>query len=312
VEAGKVDFHEAPFRLRELAGEAVAMVRPAAAAKGLGVEVKVDPLLPVHVTGDAGRIRQVLLNLLSNAVKFTTTGAIGLEVSPATPGLYGDSRIMFRVWDTGRGIPAEALKKLFVPFEQVDSKADPKLGGAGLGLSISKKLIESMEGSLAVAPKDPGPGTCFKFQLTLAESAIADREESRESESTVVDVGLKILLCEDNPINQRVAMHMLDRLGHHVELAENGTRAVEKAQQADYDLILMDCQMPEMDGFEASRQIRALATACARAPIIALTASAFADDVEMCRKAGMTGHLAKPVTMEDLREAISQAASHRV
>ena len=306
VEAGKLDMTTAPLVLREMVAEAAAMVRPAAAAKALAFELAVDPLLPTVVAGDAGRIRQVLLNLLSNAVKFTAQGSVRIEVGPAEPGVYGDGRITFRVIDTGRGIPPEALSKLFVAFEQVDSKQDPKLGGSGLGLSISRKLVEAMGGTMSVFSR--GPGSCFEFTLPLIESvAVAQAKPLSLGKASPV----KVLLCEDNPVNQRVAMHMLRRLGHEVELAENGVRAVEKAGQSDYDVILMDCHMPEMDGFEASRQIRGLARACST-PIIALTASAYADDIERCRKAGMTAHLAKPVSMEELQRAISQASEHRL
>ena len=300
IEAGKIDTVAEPFSLRDLAEESAAVIRPAAATKSLKVELFVDARLPVTVAGDAGRIRQVLLNFLANAVKFTATGSVRLEVLGD-----GEGQIRFCILDTGRGIPPQALSKLFADFEQVNPQADRALGGAGLGLAISKRLIGMMHGKAAVSNRDPGPGACFEFTLPLAEATIAAVAVSPSADHRP----LRVLLCEDNLINQRVATHMLHRLGHDVDLAENGIRAVEKARETEYDVILMDCQMPEMDGFEASRQIRALARG-SQTPIIALTASAFADDIEHCRQAGMTAHLAKPVNIDDLASALTTSA-HR-
>ena len=249
--------------------------------------------------GDVDRIRQVLLNLLSNAIKFTPSGGVRLEVRGCAEG------IQFRVLDTGRGIPEPDQEKLFVAFEQVDARGDSKLGGAGLGLSISKKLVELMGGTLQASNREPGPGACFEFSLPLR---VAPFEALAEVVPKPLAGGLRVLLCEDNAVNQRVTKHMLQRCGHTVDLAENGRLAVEKAQAFQYDVILMDCQMPEMDGFEATRQIRALAHACFT-PVIALTASAYPEDVELCRQAGMTRHLAKPVVLEDLRVAIEAVAN---
>ena len=300
IEAGKIDTVAEPFSLRDLAEESAAVIRPAAATKSLKVELFVDARLPLTVAGDAGRIRQVLLNFLANAVKFTATGSVRLEVLGD-----GEGQIRFCILDTGRGIPPQALSKLFADFEQVNPQADRALGGAGLGLAISKRLIGMMHGKAAVSNRDPGPGACFEFTLPLAEATIAAVAVSPSADHRP----LRVLLCEDNLINQRVATHMLHRLGHDVDLAENGIRAVEKARETEYDVILMDCQMPEMDGFEASRQIRALARG-SQTPIIALTASAFADDIEHCRQAGMTAHLAKPVNIDDLASALTTSA-HR-
>ena len=303
IEAGKIDTVAEPFSLRDLAEESAAVIRPAATTKSLRVELFVDARLPLTVAGDAGRIRQVLLNFLANAVKFTATGSVRLEVLGD-----GEGQIRFCVLDTGRGIPPQALSKLFADFEQVDPQADRALGGAGLGLAISKRLIGMMRGKAAVSNRDPGPGACFEFTLPLAE-AVSSAMPVKGVPQVADHRGLRVLLCEDNLINQRVATHMLHRLGHAVDLAENGIRAVEKARETEYDVILMDCQMPEMDGFEASRQIRALARG-SQTPIIALTASAFADDIEHCRQAGMTAHLAKPVNIDDLASALTTSA-HR-
>ncbi len=409
LEAGKVQLERIPFSVREVMEDALAVVAPQAHGKGLELTSRIDVAVPALVWGDPTRLRQVLLNLLSNAVKFTTRGHVELALS-CHEHLPGDVELSFRVTDTGVGIAAEALPRLFSAFTQEDSSTTRRFGGSGLGLVICKGLTQLMQGTLSV---DSSPaGSTFTVQVVLPPhtqaqtrpdlrghrvAVLEDRPASRASlvsqleavGVTLVDdvaqaevvlveqgtqggegaalaaklvhegkkVGLlrrldgshleetgasfvlptpvrenalhrqlarlllatpvpsseraeyrqfkaRVLVAEDNPVNQRVVSGLLKKLGCEVELASDGSRAVEAWRQGAFDLVFMDCQMPELDGFEATRRIRA--TQQKHVPIVALTAGVMEGDRERCLAAGMDAFLSKPVRLEELERALAQ------
>jgi signal transduction histidine kinase/ActR/RegA family two-component response regulator len=297
IEAGKLTMESAPFDLRESLRSAAVPASLAAQVKGLGLELNIDESVPDVVSGDCQCLRQVLLNLLSNAVKFTDSGAVSLRVEPGA-----GERIRFSVEDSGIGIDAATLERLFRPFTQADSSTSRRYGGTGLGLTISKRLVEMMGGEIEVASK-PGLGSRFWFELPLPVSsgtpistaASPPRDNKRE---------LRILVAEDSVVNQRVVMALLSKMGHTVTLAANGKAAVEAVDSGEtpFDLILMDCQMPEMDGYAATREIRQREARerLPPVPIIALTAHAMLSDRDRCLEAGMDGYLTKPIDPERL------------
>lgn len=448
IEAGKLELETGPFDLLNLVESVPELLAPRAYGKGLEIACYVDPAVHGIYRGDAGRVRQVLLNLVGNAVKFTEHGAVLVQVAAA-----GDrARVRFEVKDTGIGIPAEAVGRLFSSFTQVDASTSRRFGGTGLGLAICKRLVEAMGGGIGVESR-VGEGSLFWFELPLAwlepraappeagqplrarrvlvvddvavnrevlvkllagwglavhacddaASALAAlrhaqaegrgfdlllsdqcmpevsgaelvrrvRQEAhlgglrvimlssvplselgagvealqldgfmlkpvrqaalremlralerapQEAEApggapAVPQVAtlrrLRLLVVEDNPVNQRVAVAMLERLGHRVEVAGNGHEAVEAVERFAYDLVLMDVQMPELDGYEATRRIRALPQRAARLPIIAMTANALKGDAEKCLAAGMDDYLAKPVSSDALTAMLRKWAGRQ-
>jgi signal transduction histidine kinase/ActR/RegA family two-component response regulator len=307
IEAGKLELDAAPFELRPLLDSTLAVVRLTAERKGLHVVLDIDPQVPAAVVGDAGRLRQVLVNLLGNAVKFTDQGEVRLTVNVAE---RTGERIALRlgVKDTGIGIPADKQDRIFGAFIQADGSTTRKFGGTGLGLAISNRLVALMGGRIAV-DSTPGDGSLFHFTIALGvhTGALLEDDAAAHAPRPVATsrTGLQVLLAEDNKVNQRVAQRFLERLGHHVTLANDGREAVELWQQQAFDLVLMDVQMPEMDGFEAVATIReAELDRGTRTPVIALTAHAMSGDRERCLAAGMDGYLTKPVKLAQLVEAI--------
>ncbi len=259
--------------------------------------------------GDPIRLKQILLNLLSNAVKFTETGIIVLRVSQDSQETSNRAMLRFTVTDTGIGISPEALSRLFRSFTQADSSTTRKYGGTGLGLAISKRLVEMMGGAIGVE-SELGHGSTFWFTVDLctveaAQSLSLPPEPVSLVHQNVGERG-RLLLAEDNPINQKVALHLLGRLGYTVDLAQNGAEAVEMVQRRKYDLVLMDCQMPVMDGFQATQAIRQLAPPLSRIPIVAVTANALAGERERCLAAGMDDYVPKPVSKETLDQALAR------
>jgi signal transduction histidine kinase/ActR/RegA family two-component response regulator len=288
IESGRMEVHPEPFDLHELLASVAVLLGPRAKQQGIGFDVHLAPDVQRRYIGDAVRVRQVLLNLAANAVKFTAQGRVTVTVEPA----FGPS-VRFTVEDTGIGIAPAAQVALFQKFTQADASTTRKYGGTGLGLAISKQLVELMGGSIGLA-SIPGAGSRFHFELPLIPT-----EASVEAPTAAIVprnfAGERVLIAEDNAVNQRLLRRLLERRGCVVEIACNGTEAVKLALAKSYSLILMDCQMPEMDGFEATRRVRA-ALGESAPPIVAVTARAMSQDREDCLQAGMADHLMKPLS----------------
>jgi signal transduction histidine kinase/ActR/RegA family two-component response regulator len=303
IEAGKLALEQRPFSLEKVVNEALAVVAPGAGQRGLELRRSVtEDLRQMVVAGDATRLRQVLLNLLSNAVKFTERGYVSVDASLATR--EGDlAEVRFAVRDTGIGVPAEKQDAIFEPFTQADNSTTRRYGGTGLGLSICNRLIALMHGKLELK-SEPGSGSTFsftaRFPITTAPEPLARETLCRLPRSLKK---LRILVAEDNAINQRVALRLLEGMGHDVDVAFDGERAVAAIDRVAYDLVLMDCQMPKLDGYAATRAIRGLERG-RRVPIVAMTANAMTDDRQRCLDAGMDDFLAKPVSKRQLYDLL--------
>ena len=300
LNADKLEIVNKPMRLGDLCDQVHKALYYHAEDKGILLQCNADQALPQAVLADSVRLGQILLNLVSNAIKFTNRGDVNLMISKR------DEKICFEVRDTGIGIRPERLEAIFDDFAQADSSISSKYGGTGLGLTISRKLVALMGGELQVE-SEFSVGTRFCFELEMvetdapAETRINTTDDSVDSKPLQ---GCRILLAEDDPINRLVATKMLSNTGAEVELAENGAIAVSQIHQKDFDLVLMDVQMPVMDGIEATREIRSKANS--NIPIIALTANAVKGDRERFLAAGMTDYLAKPYTRDGLLGMISQ------
>ncbi|MDX2153359.1 MAG: ATP-binding protein [Bryobacteraceae bacterium] len=301
AEAGKLTLAVAPFPPRRHLEDAASLFRQQAAEKDIDFRIVLDESLPALLAGDAMRVRQVVSNLLSNALKFTEKGFVALH-SSWSAGLW-----TLRVTDSGIGIPAEKIALLFEKFSQVDASASRRAAGTGLGLAICKRLAHAMGGDIQVTSQ-AGAGSTFTVTLPLPEVE-APAKLQAESPPPVAHLEPlftdqpKVLLAEDNPVNRRLLTLLLARLGCSVEAAENGRVAVEKARSGSFRAVFMDCQMPEMDGFEASRTIRASGS---RVPIVAITAGAFESDRELCLRSGMNEVLAKPVERQALARVVKR------
>ncbi len=301
IEAGKIEFMHEPFAFDTLIDNSVSIVRGSADAKGLELRVAADPCLSRFFVGDENRLRQVLLNLLNNAVKFTAEGMVSLAVA-RTGVADGAEHVRFTVTDTGAGIDPDQQQHLFEPFSQADASITRRYGGTGLGLSISKRLVELMGGTIGFQSQK-GSGSSFWFVVPLPP---VDRPELPVEEGAAGSIApaATILLVEDLPMNQELATAMLKRQGHRVEVASDGIEAVEAVKARPFDLVLMDIQMPRMDGITATRAIRALAAGSSGVPILAMTANVLPEQVREFLAAGMDGHVAKPVRQADLAAAI--------
>ena len=292
IEAGKLSIQPAPFNLPRMLQECVELFEPQADAKGLDFGAYIDDEIPRWISADRGRLRQVLINLLGNALKFTEKGSVRLEVTQETS-LRGEILGRFMIHDTGIGISAEHIGDLFTPFHQVDTSSSRRHGGTGLGLAICDRLVQLMGGTMDVQ-STAGRGSSFFFVIPLEPT---EPPETRNEDLPTAAPSL-ILLVEDNPVNQMVTSRLLTDLGHEVDVAANGQKALEAIQEKAYDLVLMDCQMPILDGYEATRSIRD--SGKSDLPIVALSAHAMKGDRERCLEAGMNDHLAKPVDREEL------------
>ena len=300
IEAGRIDLEAQPFQLRECIDSALDLVRHRAAEKGLTLELSVAEGVPAGVIGDVTRLRQVLLNLLSNAIKFTDKGGLALSVH-ADP----DDELHFTIRDSGIGLSAEGMSRLFQSFSQADSSTTRKYGGTGLGLAISRKLVDLMGGAMSAASDGPGQGSTFRFHIrapfaAMAAIAPAARPKTTLDPQMAARHPLRILLAEDNVVNQKLAMRLLQQMGYRADLASNGIEAIESVERQRYDVVLMDVQMPEMDGLEATRHIVARWADGARPRIVAMTANAMQGDREECIAAGMDDYVTKPTRVEEL------------
>jgi signal transduction histidine kinase/CheY-like chemotaxis protein len=306
IEAGKLDLDAMEFAPRELLEHVVRMMRVSAQDKGLGLKAEVADSVPAVVRGDAGRLRQILVNLCGNAVKFTEQGSVTVAVS-AVPSAMGGMMLRLEVRDTGVGIPANRVHTLFRPFSQLDASTTRRYGGTGLGLSIVRRLAELMGGEAGVESRE-GVGSTFwftaRFDVVSAHDVAAMPAPSHVDETR--GSGKRILLAEDNVVNEKVATRFLQKLGYAVDAVVNGREAVDAWAKGGYDLVLMDCQMPVLDGYAATREIRARERNGERIPIVALTANAMPKDELECRQAGMDDHLAKPIDREELARCLEQ------
>jgi signal transduction histidine kinase/ActR/RegA family two-component response regulator len=302
IESGRLELEAVPFRVTDLVGTATNLLATAAAAKGLRLVTRLDPSLPQQVGGDLTRLRQILVNLLSNAVKFTAHGEITVEAR-AAPKPDGALDLMVSVADTGIGIPPDRLSRLFQAYSQAESSTTREYGGTGLGLAISKRLAELHGGRMAVE-SIPGRGSVFSF--TVAVNRAPELPASVKAAGPVIDPNhavnhpARVLLVEDNTVNQKVATHLLRRLGYQPEVASNGREAVDLLQQYPFDLVLMDGEMPVMSGHEATRQIRQLIPTASQPVIVALSAHSLDHGEAAWVEAGADGYLAKPIRIDEL------------
>jgi two-component system, sensor histidine kinase len=318
IEAGRLELETRDFDLYALLNEVVKMMSPEASDKRLELNCWIAPDVPPCLKGDSTRLTQIIINLVGNAVKFTHVGKVNIMVSPVS-NLDGFAVIRFEVHDTGIGIPQKRLSVIFDPFTQADGSTTRQYGGTGLGLAICKQLVGLLGGEIGVKSKE-GEGSTFWFtsrfekrqrQIPVMQTSAAPYEPAAGVDVPVVEIlpgtgarsrGAKILLAEDNVINQKVALSILNKLGFKADVVANGLEAVHALEMVDYDLVLMDCMMPELDGFEATAMIRSHASEVinSRVPIIAMTANAMKGDREACLAAGMDDYLSKPVKMEEL------------
>ena len=335
VESGKVDLELQPFEIRECIETVLSLVNFMAREKSLRVHYSIDPQISPLIEGDINYLQQILVNLVGNAIKFSSGGEVTIDIRK-----YQDNQLVFAVKDTGIGIPPHKLDKLFKPFSQIDSSITRKFGGTGLGLAICQKLISLMGGDIWVE-SILEQGTTFSFAIpyypvaTKKSPAIEivehglDMSSERPAESNqnkalssnipklAAQIPLKILLAEDNPVNQKLANRLFEKMGYGIDIATNGIEVLEAIQKQSYDFIFMDVQMPEMDGLEATRQIRAmeesgqielsnLTSSNQSIQIIAITANATQDDRDKCFASGMNDFIAKPFKVEQIQTAIEK------
>lgn len=310
IEAGKLQVESIPFNLTQTLDETMKAVALRARDKGLQMRSDIALEAPRLVVGDPGRLRQILVNLLGNAIKFTSEGEIVTRVEVAGEDAAG-LMLHFSVRDSGIGIASDKLKSIFEAFSQEDSSTTRRFGGTGLGLTISARLVQALHGQIWVE-SESGRGSVFHF--TIRVGVDHDRVHGAVPTAPAVLSGasayqtgsraLQVLLVEDNAINQRLAVALLERWGHHVQVANNGKVAVEMVQTHPFDVVLMDMLMPVMDGLEATGLIRALTGPAAQVPIIAMTANAMESDRERCIAAGMNDYISKPIKASELQELL--------
>jgi len=314
IEGGRMQCETVPFSPRLLIESVRGVLLPRALAKGLLLSCQVDKNVPVAILGDPQRIEQVLLNLVENAVKFTPAGHV--ELSVHLDDCQGElPQIQFVVRDTGPGIPQELHADIFSPFVQGDARPSRRHGGVGLGLAICRELSRLMKGDVSLSSTSPS-GTCFLFTIPLEEPQDMPgnlREEPALPKlTTQIFPALRILIVEDNVVNQRIASLMLGKTGCISHVASNGEEALDILSRLPFDAVLMDCQMPVMDGYETTRRIRATTSPVLNPeiPIIAMTGNAMAGDRETCLAAGMSDYLTKPVKIVSIREAFARCLPH--
>jgi signal transduction histidine kinase/ligand-binding sensor domain-containing protein/ActR/RegA family two-component response regulator len=299
IEAGKLTVLREPFDLFRTVEEAVQMLRPKAEQKGLIIQFDYQTSAPHAVIGDGTRVRQILINYVGNAMKFTASGQIFVTVE------YAEPEWIIAVRDSGIGIPPDKQSLLFAKFVQGDSSTARRYGGTGLGLAICKQLAELMGGSVGLTSEFSRGSTFWvRLPLPLAPGVTGDLDRLKSAHTSKLQNGRLVLLADDNVINQRVATKLLEKLGYQVDVVNNGLEALDRWRQRPYDAILMDCQMPDMDGYEATSRIRAAGVRGRDIPIIATTAHSMTGDRERCLAAGMTGYVSKPINLQDLERAL--------
>ena len=309
IEAGKMDFVEEEFSLRELCDSVAELFAVNAGEKNISLEYVIYPGLPPVLIGGVARLRQILFNLVGNSLKFTDQGRVRLEMIPLSADRNGELRLLFSVYDTGIGIPEDKFKDLFRPFAQVEGSYTRKYQGAGLGLAIVRRLVELLRGHIYMESV-AGEGTEVHVVLPFKtpRGTLPARKEEERGEKKLRS--LRVLLVEDDFSNQVTTRKLLEKSGHAVTLAANGQEALELLQSRDFDIVLMDIQMPVMGGLEATEAIRKAPELTARKdiPIIALTAYAMPGDREKFLGAGMDDYLSKPVSRENLEEMLEKHA----
>jgi len=312
IEAGKLDVDLIPFAVRECVADTVRLLSVRAGQKGLQLACDIRPEVPDRIHGDPLRLRQVLLNLLGNAVKFTDSGSVSVEVSAVSR--EDGQELEFAVRDTGMGVPKEKQDTIFQAFAQADGSMTRRFSGTGLGLTISSRLVEMMGGRIWVESR-PGHGSCFRFTIPATEPVSGETTpvESPADAAIAACSGsshpLRILVAEDHPVNQQIVVRMLENYRHRAVLAGNGREVLEALTGGPFDLILMDVQMPIMNGLETAQAIRRTERGSGRhIPIIAMTAHAMKGDRELCLQSGMDGYLSKPVRIRELLGALERYA----
>ncbi|MNH90169.1 Sensory/regulatory protein RpfC [compost metagenome] len=311
IESGRAVVVSEPFNIRELISETLDVFQLKAKEKKLEVKTTISPSIPGILIGDSNRLKQVLMNVIGNAIKFTEHGGVSITVKDLEQG-FGNVLIKFTVSDTGIGIPQDKLKYLFEPFSQLDNFMTRKSEGTGLGLAISKKIVEMMGGEIhAVQTDEPGATFVFTayFQLeNTLESTLPELSAEGEQESLET---LSILIAEDNEVNQMVLTRMLEKMGFKPNLVENGNEVIDTLKHTNYDIIFMDIQMPEMNGLDATREIRKVFPSERWPYITAVTANALRGDEEVCLEAGMDDYISKPIKMDDLAKVIHKYRSKK-
>ncbi|MBM4187634.1 MAG: response regulator [Gemmatimonadetes bacterium] len=298
LEAGKLRVESIAFDLPETLCHVVTLLGAKAEQKQIRLHLKIEPTVPPTIVGDPGRLRQVLTNLIDNAIKFTDQGFVMVHAVAV------DSSVVFTVRDTGIGIPKDKVALVFEKFTQADTSTTRRYGGTGLGLTISRQLVELMGGSIAVA-SEVGQGSVFTIRLPFTVPA-AQPEDPVIAAAAPTSLSGRVLLAEDYPANQKIAVWMLERLGLDVAVAQDGAEAVAVLGRERFDLVLMDCQMPTMDGYDATRAIRADRQSFGDIPIVAMTAAALASDRDRCLAAGMNDYISKPVQQDDLARVLAR------
>lgn len=315
IEAGDINFAQQPFELKDTVLSIYKLMEATAKLKGIEFKCFIDPGVPTYVNGDAIRLGQILLNLTSNALKFTEHGQVNINVFVIEE--RGDQTILeFRVSDTGIGIPLHKQERIFDYFEQAANGTSRKFGGTGLGLSIVKRLVELQKGHIYVK-SFPEKGSDFYFRLPfskvkdLNESDVTFKSPQLEDVSEV-GKGTRILVVEDNPINQLLVIKLLERRGYEATVVPNGRLALEEYQEKTFDIVLMDLQMPEMDGYEATAQIRKLPEGKREVPIVAMTAHTVKGELEKCMAIGMNDYISKPFNSTELYYKIELLLENKV
>ncbi len=312
IQAGKIEIEYIDFNLRALIADSLELFYPTASGKSIALSAKIDPALPVTVNGDPTRIRQVLVNLLGNAVKFTDRGSVSLDAT-VSASRDGGATIRFAVIDTGIGIAGERQQVLFEDFTQLDASTARKYQGTGLGLSISKRLTELMGGDIGIDSVE-GEGATFWFTIpvTVSETTVAAPALDASNGEYRAVRPLRILLAEDNDLNQMIISAVLSKFGHAITVVDDGRAAIEAVRAGDFDVVLMDVRMPDMDGPDATRIIRQESNVKSAIPIIAVTADAVVENRESFIASGMNAVVTKPIDRLKLIQAINEVLNEEV